>query len=65
MAHDQTGTRKEEKLLSSKTLRKVNILRRVLGRMRPREAMEMLVDRLGKYPSNQEFLAAFSIDDDS
>jgi len=65
VAHDQTGTRKEEKLLSPKTLRKVNILRRVLGRMRPREAMEMLVDRLGKYPSNQEFLAAFSVDDDS
>jgi transcription termination factor Rho len=60
---EQTATRKEEKLLSRTTLRKVNILRRVLSRMRPREAMEMLVDRLGRYPSNQEFLGAFSMDD--
>ena len=60
---EQTATRKEEKLLSRPTLRKVNILRRVLSRMRPREAMEMLIDRLGRYPSNQEFLGAFSMDD--
>lgn len=60
---EQTATRKEEKLLSRLTLRKVNILRRVLSRLRPREAMEMLVDRLDKYPSNQEFLSAFSMDD--
>ncbi|HBF23138.1 MAG TPA: transcription termination factor Rho [Planctomycetes bacterium] len=64
VAHDRTGTRKEEKLLSPKVLRKVNILRRVLGRMKPREAMEMLVDRLEKYSSNQEFLGAFSVDDE-
>jgi len=60
---EHTATRKEEKLLSRTTLRKVNILRRVLSRLRPREAMEMLVDRLDRYPSNQEFLAAFSMDD--
>ncbi|MHC4823751.1 MAG: transcription termination factor Rho [Planctomycetota bacterium] len=63
VAIDQTATRKEERLLTRTTLRKVNILRRVLSRMRPREAMEMLIDRLGRYPSNQEFLAAFSMDD--
>ena len=60
---EHTATRKEEKLHSRQTLRKVNILRRVLSRMRPREAMEMLVDRLGRYASNQEFLGAFSMDD--
>ncbi len=60
---ERTGTRKEEKLLGRQTLRKVEILRRVLARMRPREAMEMLVDRLGRYPSNQDFLDAFSLDD--
>jgi transcription termination factor Rho len=63
LAIEHTATRKEEKLLSRTTLRKVNILRRVLSRMRPREAMEMLVDRIGQYPSNQDFLAAFSMDD--
>jgi transcription termination factor Rho len=58
-----TGTRKEEKLFTRQTMRKVNILRRVLSRMRPREAVEMLIDRLAMYPSNREFLEAFSLDD--
>ncbi|MCH2101088.1 MAG: transcription termination factor Rho [Planctomycetes bacterium] len=58
-----TGTRKEEKLFTRQTMRKVNILRRVLSRMRPREAVEMLIDRLDMYPSNREFLEAFSLDD--
>ena len=60
---EHSATRKEEKLLTRTTLRKVNILRRVLSRLRPREAMEMLIDRLDRYPSNQEFLNAFSTDD--
>ena len=60
---ESTATRKEEKLLSRNALRKVNILRRVLSRLRPREAMEMLADRLGRYASNKEFLDAFSSDD--
>ena len=60
---ESTATRKEEKLLSPGTLRKVNILRRVLSRLRPREAMEMLADRLGRYESNKDFLNAFSSDD--
>ena len=62
---ESTGTRKEERLFSKNTLRKVNILRRVLSRMRPREAMEMLIDRIAQYPSNEDFLAAFSLDDAS
>ena len=44
-------------------MKKINILRRVLSRMRPREAMEMMIDRLAQYPSNEDFLAAFSLDD--
>jgi transcription termination factor Rho len=60
---ESTATRKEEKLLSRNTLQKVNILRRVLSRLRPREAMEMLADRLGRYESNKDFLDAFSSDD--
>ncbi len=59
----ETGTRKEEKLFTRQTMRKVNILRRVLSRLRPREAVEMLIDRVSLYPSNQEFLNAFSLDD--
>ena len=60
---ESTATRKEEKLLTPKTLSKVNILRRVLSRLRSREAMEMLADRLARYDSNREFLSAFSSDD--
>jgi transcription termination factor Rho len=60
---EHTGTRKEERLLGRATLKKVDILRRVLSRMKPREAMETLIDRLGRYASNQEFLNAFSLDD--
>ena len=60
---EHTGTRKEERLLTRATLKKVEILRRVLARLKPREAMEMLIDRLGRYASNQDFLNAFSLDD--
>ena len=60
---EHTGTRKEERLLGRATMKKVDILRRVISRMKPREAMEMLADRLARYASNQEFLNAFSLDD--
>ena len=63
IAVDKTGTRKEEKILMRTTLRRVNILRRVLSRMRPLEAMELMVSRLAQFPSNREFLDAFSMDD--
>jgi len=60
---EATGTRKEEKLYTRVTMRKINILRRVLSTLRPREAVEMLIDRMHRYPSNQDFLGAFSLDD--
>ncbi|RMH01639.1 MAG: transcription termination factor Rho [Planctomycetota bacterium] len=63
IAVDRSGTRKEEKLLSRSVLRRTNILRRVLSRMRPLEAMELLVGRLGSYPTNRDFLDAFSLED--
>jgi transcription termination factor Rho len=52
----QSGTRKEEFLLTPETLTRVNLLRRTLAGMKPVEAMEGLVRQLGKYPSNAEFL---------
>ncbi len=63
IAVDRSGTRKEEKLISRSTLRKIGILRRVLSRMRPLEAMELLINRLAQFPSNRDFLNAFSLDD--
>ena len=52
----QSGTRKEERLLTPETLARVTLLRRTLAGMKPTEAMEGLVKQLGKFPSNAEFL---------
>lgn len=52
----QSGTRKEEKLLSPQTLERVTLLRRSLSAMDPVEAMESLVTTIAKYPTNKAFL---------
>ena len=52
----RSGTRKEELLLPSETLNAVWVLRKVLAQMNGMEAMELLLDRLSKTPSNGEFL---------
>jgi transcription termination factor Rho len=57
----QSGTRKEERLLDSDTLSKVNLLRRTLSDMKPTEAMEGLIRQLGKTQSNAEFLEKLNV----
>ncbi len=52
----QSGTRKEEKLFSLKEYEKVKKLRQMLFSVKPVEAMEALVKRLGRYTYNDEFL---------
>jgi transcription termination factor Rho len=52
----QSGTRKEERLLPADVLQKVTMLRRTLMDLNPVEALEALVQKLGKFPSNQAFL---------
>lgn len=52
----QSGTRKEERLLDSKSLASMTSLRRGLSALKPDEAMESLVERLPKYPTNAIFL---------
>jgi transcription termination factor Rho len=52
----QSGTRKEERILPPETLKRVTLLRRSLVSMKPIEAMESLVQQLGKYQSNAAFL---------
>ncbi|MFN6052611.1 MAG: transcription termination factor Rho, partial [Planctomycetia bacterium] len=56
----QSGTRKEEKLLPPEVLKKAHMLRRMLVSMGPVEAMELLVKKLGQFPSNQAFLEKMS-----
>jgi len=53
---NRSGTRREEMLLEPDEYRRTNVLRRVLSEMNPPEAMELLINRLGKTGSNQEFL---------
>ena len=57
---NKSGTRKEELLMPRDELNRVYILRRVLSPLSPVETMELLLDKLGKTRTNQEFLAAMS-----
>lgn len=52
----KSNTRKEDILMHPDELNRVWILRKVLNELNPAEAMELLVDRLGKTKSNAEFL---------
>jgi len=56
----KTGTRKEELLLDKKDLNKVWVLRKYLSDYNPIEAMEFLIDKLGKTKTNNQFLAAMN-----
>jgi transcription termination factor Rho len=51
-----TGTRKEEKLFSAEEYQKVTLLRRALAPLKAAEAMQLLTERLAKYPDNASFL---------
>jgi transcription termination factor Rho len=53
---NKSGTRKEELLLPMQDYNRIIVLRRVLSQLSPTEAMELLLDRLGKSPSNSVFL---------
>ncbi len=57
----QSGTRKEERLLPPEVLQRVTMLRRTLAGMQPIPAMEMLVKKLGEYPSNAAFLERIAV----
>ncbi len=52
----RSGTRKEELLIIKEDLSRVWVLRKVLNPLSPTEAMELLVDKLGKTRNNAEFL---------
>ncbi len=53
---EQSGTRREEKLLSAETLHATTMLRRTLSSMHHVDAMEQLTSKLGKFKSNDEFI---------
>ena len=53
----KSGTRREDLLLGEESLAKMWLLRKVISDMDPAEAMEMLLSRLGRTKSNEEFLS--------
>jgi transcription termination factor Rho len=56
----RSGTRKEELLIPKDDLARIWVLRKVLNPLSPVEAMELLIDKLGKTKSNGEFLSNMS-----
>ena len=56
----RSGTRKEELLIPKEDLARIWVLRKVLNPLSPVEAMELLIDKLGKTRSNGEFLSNMS-----
>jgi transcription termination factor Rho len=53
----KSGTRKEELLIQKDDLNRVWVLRKVLNPLSPVEAMELLLDKMGKTKNNAEFLS--------
>ena len=56
----KSGTRKEELLIPREDLNRVWVLRKVLTPLSPVEAMELLLSKMGKTKTNQDFLASMS-----
>ena len=54
----RSGTRKEELLIPRDDLSRIWVLRKVLNPLSAVEAMELLLDKLGKTKANVDFLAA-------
>ena len=53
---NQSGTRREEKLLDAEEYERICMIRRLLSEMNSPDAMEMFLTRLKKTQSNAEFL---------
>jgi transcription termination factor Rho len=56
----RSGTRKEELLIEDVDLNRIWILRKVLSQLGEVEAMELLIEKMGKMKTNQDFLNAMS-----
>lgn len=54
----KSGTRKEELLLSKEDLQKIWLLRKALTPLTVVDAMELLLEKLGRTKTNKEFLAS-------
>ena len=59
---NMSGTRKEEKLIPEEHLDRTYLLRRALDRLSPQEAVTLLIEKLKKIETNEEFLDQLNID---
>jgi transcription termination factor Rho len=57
---NRSATRKEELLIEESELKRIWILRKVLSQLSEVEAMELLIDKLGKTKTNADFLNQMS-----
>lgn len=57
---NKSGTRKEELLLTSDTLNRIWLLRKLLSDYNPIEAMEFLLEKMRGTKTNKEFLASMN-----
>jgi transcription termination factor Rho len=57
----QSGTRKEEKLYPPEQVEKLYLMRRALSALPPAEAMELLLQKVREFPSNEQFLASLQL----
>ena len=57
----RSGTRREEMLMDPEEHRRVCLLRRALSELSPADAMEQLINKLSKAPTNAEFLMSMKV----
>jgi transcription termination factor Rho len=57
----QSGTRKEEKLYPREQTEKLHLMRRALSALSPEAAMELLLQKVREFTSNEQFLASLQL----
>jgi transcription termination factor Rho len=57
----QSGTRKEEKLYPKELIDKLFLMRRALSPLSPEAAMELLLQKVREFPTNEQFLSSLQL----
>jgi transcription termination factor Rho len=57
----QSGTRKEEKLYPKEQVEKLYLMRRALSSLSPEAAMELLLQKVREFSSNEQFLSSLQL----
>jgi len=57
----QSGTRKEEKLYPKEQVEKMYLMRRALSTLSPAAAMELLLQKVGEFKTNADFLSSLQL----